>query len=76
MQRMGDPGRQYALPIRVALAQINSTVGDLDGNTARIIESIDRAVAAGADIVLLPELAVCGYPPEDLLLRPRFIREN
>ncbi len=76
MQRMGDPGRQYALPIRVALAQINSTVGDLDGNTARIIESIDKAVAVGADIVLLPELAVCGYPPEDLLLRPRFIREN
>jgi NAD+ synthase (glutamine-hydrolysing) len=73
---MGDPGRQYALPIRVALAQINSTVGDLDGNTARIIESIDSAVAAGADIVLLPELAVCGYPPEDLLLRPRFIQEN
>lgn len=76
MQRIGDPNRQQALSVRVALAQINSTVGDLDGNTARIIETIDRAVAGGADIVLLPELAVCGYPPEDLLLRPRFIREN
>ncbi|MBN1151884.1 MAG: NAD+ synthase [Dehalococcoidia bacterium] len=76
MQRIGDPDRQQALSVRVALAQINSTVGDLDGNTARIIDAIDRAVAGGADIVLLPELAVCGYPPEDLLLRPRFIREN
>jgi NAD+ synthase (glutamine-hydrolysing) len=76
MQRTADPGRQQALSVRVALAQINSTVGDLDGNTARIIEGIDQAVAHGADIVLFPELAISGYPPEDLLLRPRFIREN
>lgn len=76
MQRIGDPGRQQALSVRVALAQINSTVGDLDGNTAHIIEAIEKATEAGADIVLLPELAVCGYPPEDLLLRPRFIKEN
>ena len=76
MQRISDPSRQQALSVRVALAQINSTVGDLDGNTARIIEFIDKSVAQGADIVVFPELAVSGYPPEDLLLRPRFIREN
>ena len=61
---------------RIALAQINATVGDLHGNTARIIEYIDRARAAGADIVAFPELAITGYPPEDLLLKPSFIREN
>lgn len=62
--------------IRVALAQINTTVGDFAGNTARIIASIERARAAGADIVAVPELAVTGYPPEDLLLKPQFISAN
>lgn len=76
MQRITDPTMQQALPVRIALAQINSTVGDLEGNTSRIIECIDRAVERAADIILFPELAVSGYPPEDLLLRPRFIREN
>ena len=60
--------------MRLALAQINTTVGDLDGNRARILEAIDEAQRAGADLVLLPELAVTGYPPEDLLLRPGFLR--
>jgi NAD+ synthase (glutamine-hydrolysing) len=60
--------------MRVALAQINTTVGDLDGNRERILQAIDEARGAGADLVLLPELAVTGYPPEDLLLRPGFIR--
>jgi NAD+ synthase (glutamine-hydrolysing) len=60
--------------MRLALAQINTTVGDLDGNRARILEAIDEAKAAGADLILLPELAVTGYPPEDLLLRPGFLR--
>jgi NAD+ synthase (glutamine-hydrolysing) len=60
--------------MRLALAQINTTVGDLDGNRARILEAIDEAKAARADLVLLPELAVTGYPPEDLLLRPGFLR--
>jgi NAD+ synthase (glutamine-hydrolysing) len=60
--------------MRLALAQINTTVGDLDGNRARILAAIDEAKAAGADLVLLPELAVTGYPPEDLLLRPGFVR--
>jgi NAD+ synthase (glutamine-hydrolysing) len=60
--------------MRLALAQINTTVGDLDGNRERIVGAISEAKGAGADLVLLPELAVTGYPPEDLLLRPGFIR--
>jgi NAD+ synthase (glutamine-hydrolysing) len=60
--------------MRIALAQINTTVGDLDGNRARILEAIGEARSAEADLVLLPELAVTGYPPEDLLLRPGFVR--
>jgi len=60
--------------MRLALAQINTTVGDLDGNRERIVRRIDEARAATADLVLFPELAVTGYPPEDLLLRPGFIR--
>jgi NAD+ synthase (glutamine-hydrolysing) len=60
--------------MRLALAQINTTVGDLDGNRARILEAIGEARSGGADLVLLPELAVTGYPPEDLLLRPGFLR--
>jgi NAD+ synthase (glutamine-hydrolysing) len=62
--------------MRVALAQINSTVGDLDGNTRKILEWIERAREAGADLVAFPELAVTGYPPEDLLLKPDFLRAN
>src|SRR4029450_8355252 len=54
-------------------AQLNLVVGDLDGNSAKIIDAIGEARTAGADLVVLPELAVTGYPPEDLLLRPRFI---
>ncbi len=60
--------------MRLALAQINTVVGDLDGNRDRIVARIGEAREAGADLVLLPELAVTGYPPEDLLLRPGFIR--
>jgi NAD+ synthase (glutamine-hydrolysing) len=60
--------------MRLALAQINTTVGDLDGNRERILQAISEARGAGADLALLPELAVTGYPPEDLLLRPGFIR--
>ena len=63
-------------PLRIAVAQINTTVGDLDGNTAKIIDYIGRAREAGADIVTLPELAITGYPPEDLLLKNGFIRRN
>lgn len=62
--------------IRIALAQINPTVGDFAGNTAKIISSIERARKIGADIVAVPELSLPGYPPEDLLLKPQFINAN
>jgi NAD+ synthase (glutamine-hydrolysing) len=60
--------------VRLALAQMNSVVGDLDGNRAAILDRLGEARGAGADLVLFPELAVTGYPPEDLLLRPAFVR--
>ena len=60
-------------PIRVAAAQLDLVVGDIDGNEARILEAYERAADLGADLVAFPELAVCGYPPEDLLLRPAFV---
>jgi NAD+ synthase (glutamine-hydrolysing) len=60
--------------LRLALAQINAVVGDLDGNVERVVGAIGEARRAGAHLVLLPELAVTGYPPEDLLLRPGFVR--
>ncbi len=60
--------------MRLALAQINSIVGDLDGNRDLILEWLERAHGEHADLVLFPELAVTGYPPEDLLLRPGFVR--
>lgn len=62
--------------IRIALAQINPTVGDFSGNTAKIIAEIDRARSLGAELIALPELAISGYPPEDLLLKPQFIKAN
>jgi NAD+ synthase (glutamine-hydrolysing) len=62
------------MTLRLALAQINSIVGDLDGNRDRIVMRLAEAHEANADLVLFPELAVTGYPPEDLLLRPAFIR--
>jgi NAD+ synthase (glutamine-hydrolysing) len=62
--------------IRVGMAQINSTVGDLSGNTKKIMESIDRAKSLGVDLLTFPELAITGYPPEDLLLKPQFIKQN
>ena len=60
--------------VKVALAQINATVGDLGGNARKIIEFSRRAHAQGARLVLTPELSLCGYPPEDLLLRPAFMQ--
>jgi NAD+ synthase (glutamine-hydrolysing) len=60
--------------MRLALVQMNPVVGDLDGNRATIIARLEDAVSAGADLVVFPELAVTGYPPEDLLLRPGFVR--
>lgn len=62
--------------IRISLAQINPTVGDLAGNRDKIIGFINRAKRLGADIVAFPELAVTGYPPEDLVLKPQFVKDN
>ena len=59
--------------MRVALGQIDTTVGDLDGNRARIVRFAADAAAKGAEVVVFPELAICGYPPEDLVLRPGFL---
>jgi NAD+ synthase (glutamine-hydrolysing) len=60
--------------VKVAFAQINPTVGDLAGNVQKIVDFSRRAHAAGAQLVLTPELSLCGYPPEDLLLRPAFMQ--
>ena len=62
--------------LRVALAQINVTVGDLDGNARKVLEYVDRARALKADLVAFPELAVTGYPPEDLVFKRQFVRDN
>ncbi len=61
---------------RVALAQINTTVGDLDGNAEKVRKGIAEAKAMGANLVAFPELTITGYPPEDLLFKPRFIADN
>lgn len=60
--------------VRIALAQFNATVGDLPGNARRIVDAAREAHAAGAALLVTPELALCGYPPEDLLLRPAFMQ--
>jgi len=62
--------------LRVAACQINSVVGDLDGNVECILAALERADAAGCDIAVFPELAITGYPPEDLLLKPAFVADN
>src|SRR5947209_2128311 len=64
------------LPLRVALAQINVTVGDLEGNKEKIWAAMQQAHAANAHIICVPELALAGYPPEDLLLKPEFVAAN
>ncbi len=62
--------------LRLALAQINSTVGDLEGNFQKIVHNVEQAIDRGAEMIAFPELALTGYPPEDLLLRPEFIDDN
>ncbi len=77
MLQIPDPKCNTPLPaFRLALAQINPTVGDLKGNTARIIEYVDRARELGAHMVAFPELVIPGYPPEDLLFKSQFVRAN
>jgi NAD+ synthase (glutamine-hydrolysing) len=62
--------------LRVALAQIDTHVGDLDGNVSRILAAMREAEEQGCDLAVFPELALCGYPPEDLLLKPGFVADN
>ena len=64
------------LRIRLGLAQLNTVVGDLDGNVEKILSAYDEAEAAGCDAVVFPELAITGYPPEDLVLKPGFVAAN
>src|SRR3954471_22819736 len=61
------------LSMRLGLAQLNPTVGDLAGNRRKILEAYHALVAQGAELVIFPELAVCGYPPRDLLFKRRFV---
>jgi NAD+ synthase (glutamine-hydrolysing) len=68
--------KDLARPMRVALGQLNPTVGDLDGNARRMVEWIEWAREQECDLVVFPELAVTGYPPEDLVLKPSFVRDN
>ena len=62
--------------MRIALAQINPTVGDIALNVRKIVEFSNRAKQQGAGVVVFPELSVIGYPPKDLLLKPQFIDDN
>ncbi|MFC2052283.1 nitrilase-related carbon-nitrogen hydrolase [Chloroflexota bacterium] len=58
------------------MAQINTTVGDFAGNRQKILKAVDEAGSSSVDLITFHELAVCGYPPEDLLFKPQFIAEN
>jgi NAD+ synthase (glutamine-hydrolysing) len=71
MPRLGDARR-----LRIGMAQLNATVGDFAGNRRKILDSIEEARSLGVDVLAFPELATCGYPPEDLLFKPKFIAEN
>src|SRR5436190_23428866 len=62
--------------MKIGFAQINPTVGDLQGNFEKIANAYDQLVQAGTDIVIAPELAITGYPPQDLLFKSRFVPEN
>ena len=62
--------------LRIGLCQINTTVGDIEGNTKKILDYIAKGKKVGADLLVFPEMAVTGYPPEDLLLMPKFIEAN
>ena len=62
--------------LRIGMAQVNATVGDFKGNTKKMLEAVSRAGSMGVDLLTFPELVTCGYPPEDLLFKPQFIKEN
>ncbi len=71
MPQSGDARR-----LRIAMAQLNTTVGDFEGNLQKMLDGVEQAKALAVDLLTFPELAVCGYPPEDLLFKPHFIAEN
>ena len=76
---LGRGAATYAVPvtrIRLGLCQLNTVVGDLDGNVERILAAYDEVEAAGGDVAVFPELAITGYPPEDLVLKPGFVAAN
>src|SRR6202795_1027614 len=62
--------------MRIALAQVNPTVGDLSGNVDRITRAARDAAGSGAEVVVFPELSICGYPPRDLVEKPSFVERN
>ena len=64
------------MPLRVGLAQINTTVGDMRANVDTIAHMIGSAKNENVDLVVFPEMCICGYPPEDLLCKPRFLNDN
>lgn len=72
----GSPINLPKRQMKIAIAQINTTVGDFDGNSDKIVDAWRCADEAGAELVVLPELALCGYPPRDLLAKPAFLRQN
>jgi NAD+ synthase (glutamine-hydrolysing) len=67
---------RYTKEVKIALGQINPTVGDFAGNAAKIVQFANRAREGGAEIVLFPELSICGYPPRDLVERTSFVKRN
>src|ERR1700739_4585987 len=70
------PPARYTGTVKIALGQINPTVGDFSGNASKIIDFSRRAQEAGAGLILFPELSVCGYPPRDLVERSSFVARN
>jgi len=68
--------RRYTTKVRIALGQINTVIGDFSGNSEKIIEYARRARSGGVDLILFPELSICGYPPRDLVERPWFVQRN
>ena len=76
MARNSRKNKKGTPNFRIALAQINPTVGDLSGNKKKIVAFSEEAVGKNADVVVFPELAICGYPPEDLLMKGHFVRDT
>lgn len=76
MLKLNQLMQNQTLSLRISLCQINPTVGDLQGNSVKILECINKSKKIGTDIIVFPELTITGYPPEDLLLKPKFIKDN